>query len=166
MQPILDTAPTNITKEPRMGLNPAIGNRRERGRCPRYWGIVLGLSERAIYARRPPKGIDEGSNDLEGDRGGSKDREGDRGGSKVHEGPRRSSRVVEGSSEVLGRSVRVRTSLARVVEVGDECGSADEGPEALWNSVGMTGHVVPLHHPPSRSQRPRCIGLCQNEEWY
>src|SRR5277367_1901966 len=144
MQPIVDTPTPNITEGPKRVLNPAIGNRRERGRCPRYWGIVLGLSERVIYARRPPKGIDKGSNDLEGDRGGSKDREGDRGGSKGREGPRRSSRVVEGSSEVLGISVRVRTSLARVVEVGDGSGSADEGPEALSSSVGMTGHVVPL----------------------
>src|ERR1700679_1325245 len=71
--------------------------------------------------RRTAKGIDEGS----------KDREGDRGGSKVREGPRRSSRVVEGSSEVLGRSVRVRTSLARVVEVGDGRGNADRDSEAL-----------------------------------
>src|ERR1700679_838273 len=112
MQPILDTAPTTITKEPRMGLNPAIGNRRGRGRCPRYWGIVLGLSEGAIYARRPSKGINERSNDLEGDRGGSKGIEGDRRTAKgievdrrtakVLEGPRRSSKVLEGSSEVLG----------------------------------------------------------------
>src|ERR1700679_2896417 len=151
MQPIPDTAPTNITEEPKRVLNPAIGNRRERGRCPRYWGIVLGLSEGAIYAWRPPKGIDEGSNDLEGDRRGiegsrriSRGIEGDRGGSKDREGPRRSSRVVEGASEVFGISVRVRTSLARVVEVRDGSGSADEGPEALSTSVGMTGHVVPL----------------------
>src|ERR1700679_868550 len=72
MQPIPDTAPTNITEEPKRVLNPAIGNRREMGRCPRYWGIVLGLSEGAIYARRPPKGIDERSKDLEGSRGGSR----------------------------------------------------------------------------------------------
>src|SRR6202789_864834 len=97
MQPIPDTAPTNITEGPKRVLNLAIGNRRERGRCPRYWGIVLGLSEGAIYARRPPKGIDERSNDLEGDRGGSKDREGPRRSSKVVEGPRR---VVEGIRDV------------------------------------------------------------------
>src|ERR1700679_1007118 len=103
MQPIPDTAPTNITEEPKRGLNPGRGNGRERGRCPRYWGIVLGLSEGAIYARRPPKGIDEGSNGLEGDRRGieasqriSKDLEGDRRGSKDREGPRRSSKVLEG----------------------------------------------------------------------
>src|ERR1700679_844537 len=151
MQPILDTAPTNITKETRMGLNPAIGNRRERGGCPRYWGIVVGLSERAIYARRPPKGIDEGSNDLEGDRGGSKDREGDRGGSKerrssskVLEGRWGSSKVLEGAREVLGMSVRARTSLAVVVEVVQGKGDADRGPEVSSSSVGMTGHVVPL----------------------
>src|SRR6202789_4279567 len=96
MQPIPDTAPTNITEGPKRVLNPAIGNRRERGRCPRHWGIVLGFSERAIYVRRPPKGIDEGSNDLEGDRGGSKDREGDRGGSKDREGDRGGSKDREG----------------------------------------------------------------------
>src|SRR5277367_709495 len=92
MQPILDTALTNITKELRMGLNPAIGNRRERGRCPRYWGIVLGLSEGAIYARRPPKGINEGSNDLEGSRGISRGIEGPRRTAKGLEGPRESSK--------------------------------------------------------------------------
>src|SRR5277367_4807407 len=82
MQPILDTTPTNITKEPRMGLNPAIGNRRERGRCPRYWGIVLGLSEGTIYARGPSKGIDGGSTGIEGDRRSSKVLEGRRGSSR------------------------------------------------------------------------------------
>src|SRR6202789_647308 len=110
MQPIPDTAPTNITEEPKRVLNPGRGNRRERGRCPRYWGIVLGLSEGAIYARRPPKGIDEGSNDLEGDRRGiersrrgstrdrsvSKDLEGSRGGLKGIEGDRRTAKVFEG----------------------------------------------------------------------
>src|ERR1700679_110481 len=93
MQPIPDTAPTNITEGPKRVLNPAIGNRRERGRCPRYWGIVLGLSEGAIYARRPPKGIDERSNDLEGK---SRGIEGPRRGSRWIEGPRRSSKVLEG----------------------------------------------------------------------
>src|SRR5277367_79004 len=153
MQPIVDTPTPNITEEPRMVLNPAIGNRRERGRCPRCWGIVLGLSEGAIYARRPPKGIDEGSKDLEGDRRGiegsrriSRGIEGDRRTAKDREGPRRSSRVVEGASEVFGISVRVRTSLARVVEVGDGSGSADEGPEALSSGVGMTGHVRSEEH--------------------
>src|SRR5277367_4475689 len=126
MQPIPDTAPTDITEEPKRVLNPGIGNRRERGRCPRYWGIVLGLSEGAIYVRRPPKGIDEGSKDLKGSQ--------------------RSSRVVEGASEVFGISVRVHTSLARVVEVGDGSGSADEGPEALSSGVGMTGHVRSEEH--------------------
>ena len=99
MQPIPDTAPTNITEGPKRVLNPAIGNRRERGRCPRYWGIVLGLSEGAIYARRPPKGIDEGSNDVEGDRRGiegsrriSRGVEGDRRTAKGLEGPRESSK--------------------------------------------------------------------------
>src|ERR1700679_1952148 len=92
MQPIPDTAPTNITEEPKRVLNPGRGNRRERGRCPRYWGIVLGLSEGAIYARRPPKGIDEGSKDLEGSRGGLKGVEGDRRTAKVLEGPRDSSK--------------------------------------------------------------------------
>src|SRR5277367_4512174 len=92
MQPIVDTPTPNITEEPRMVLNPAIGNRRERGRCPRCWGIVLDLREGAIYTRRPPKGIDERSNDLEGDRGGSKGIEGDRRGSKDREGPRDSSK--------------------------------------------------------------------------
>jgi len=93
MQPIPDTAPTNITEEPKRVLNPGRGNRRERGRCPRYWGIVLGLSEGAIYARRPPKGIDEGSNDLEGDRRGI---EGSRRSSKVIEGDRRTAKRIEG----------------------------------------------------------------------
>src|SRR6202789_574889 len=111
MQPILDTATPNITKEPRMVLNPARGNRQVRGRCPRYWGIVLGLSEGAIYARRPPKGIDGRSNDLEGLRGGSMSIEGTsiviegyRRSSEILEGPRRSSEILEGprrSSEIL-----------------------------------------------------------------
>src|ERR1700679_294341 len=98
MQPILDTAPTTITKEPRMGLNPAIGNRRGRGRCPRYWGIVLGLSEGAIYARRPSKGINEGSTGIGGDRRTSQDLEGYQRSSKVVEGRREG---VEGIREVL-----------------------------------------------------------------
>src|ERR1700679_3366371 len=86
MQPILDTATPNIIKEPRMVLNPARGNRRERGRCPGYWGMVLGLSEGAIYVRRRPTGNDEvlrGSKGIEGP-------------SKVIEGPRRMSEILEG----------------------------------------------------------------------
>src|ERR1700679_125209 len=89
MQPILDTATPNITKEPRMVLNPARGNRRERGQCPRYWGIVLGLSEGAIYAQRPPKGIDERSKDLKESRGGSRGIKGDQRTVKVLESRRR-----------------------------------------------------------------------------
>jgi len=80
-----------------MGLNPAIGNRRERGRCPRYWGIVLGLSEGAIYARGPSKGIDGGSTGIEGDRRTLKDLEGYRRTSKVVEGRRGG---VEGIREI------------------------------------------------------------------
>src|SRR5277367_2051946 len=97
MQPIPDTAPTNITEEPKRVLNPGRGNRRERGRCPRYWGIVLGLSEGAIYARRPSKGIDEGSTGIEGDRRTLKDLEGYRRTSKVVEGRRGG---VEGIREI------------------------------------------------------------------
>src|ERR1700679_3449153 len=177
MQPILDTATPNITKEPRMVLNPARGNRQVRGRCPRYWGMVLGLSEGAIYARRPPKGIER---EIERSRRIARGIDGDRRdvdphrrlskvvgdprrSSKVLEGHRRSSKVLEGARGILGMSVRARTSLALVVEVMDKGRSADGGSEGLSNSVGMTGHVVPLHHPPSRSQRPRCIGLCLNE---
>src|ERR1700679_3781473 len=134
MQPIPDTAPTNITEGPKRVLNPAIGNRRERGRCPRHWGIVLGLSERAIYARRPSKGIDEGSNDPEGDRRTAKGIEGDRGNvdpprrfSKVVGDPRRSSKGRERSSGCpygLGRRWRWLSRLYREREMpieGQRC---------------------------------------------
>src|ERR1700679_2895415 len=106
MQPILDTATPNITKEPRMVLNPARGNRQVRGRCPRYWGIALGLSDGAIYARRPPKGIDGRSNDLEGSRGGLMSIEGT---SIVIEGFRRSSGILEGPRRCARGPQDVRT---------------------------------------------------------
>src|SRR5277367_4929461 len=108
MQPIVDTPTPNITEEPRMVLNPAIGNRRERGRCPRCWGIVLDLSEGSIYARRPPKGIDERSNDLKGDRGGS----------RGIEGVRRSVKVLESHRRVVGGIRDIRTGS---YVVGEGC---------------------------------------------
>src|SRR6202789_512508 len=121
MQPIMDTANPNITKEPRMVLNPARGNRQVRGRCPRYWGIVLGLSEGAIYARRPPKGIDGRSNDLEGSRGGSMLIEGTsiviEGSRRSFEGPRRSSEILAGPRRCARDSRDVRTG-SDVVGVG------------------------------------------------
>src|SRR5277367_511360 len=95
---------------------------------------------------RPQRTRDIRAKTSEGDR---REIERSRRGSKGIEGPRRSSRLVEGASEVFGISVWVRTSLARVVEVGDGSGSADGGPEALSNSVGMTGHVVPLQTSPN-----------------
>src|SRR6202789_3868353 len=141
MQPILDTAPTNITKEPRMGLHPAIGNRRERGRCPRCWGIVLGLSEGAIYARRPPKGIDERSNDLKGSRGGS----------RGIEGPQRSSKVLESRRRGIGGIRDIRTGS---YVVGEGCRGWRQKWECGWRAGGIVEQwgedraCCPLTSPP------------------
>src|ERR1700679_1057590 len=132
MQPIPDTAPTNITEQPKRVLNPARGNRRERGRCPGYWGIILGLSEGAIYMRGPPKGIDERSKDLEGSRGGSRGIEGPRRTTKDLEGPRELSKGRRRYSGCPYGFLRRWQGLSRLYR---ERGMPMEGPRcrlAVW----------------------------------